>query len=72
MHSKAKAFTGWYDDPGKSESEFSHGGIKSVVEEVIRDMAFREGELDNKLEVIEALLGHDGRLQLTTERFPFS
>ena len=31
------------------------------MEEVVRDMGFRECELDNKLEVIEALLGDDGR-----------
>ena len=61
MRSKATAFTGWYDDPGTSESQSSHGGVKSVVEEVVRDMGFRECELDNKLEVIEALLGDDGR-----------
>jgi hypothetical protein len=58
---RVEAFTGWYCDPGTSESQSSHAGIKSVVTEVARDMGFREGELDNKLEVIEALLGHDGR-----------
>jgi hypothetical protein len=56
-----EAFTGWYCDSGTSGSGYSHGRIKSVVEEVARDMGFREGELDNQLEVIEALLGHDGR-----------
>jgi hypothetical protein len=58
-----EAFTGWYDDPGTSETEFSHGGIKYVVEQLVQDMGFREQELDNilKLEVIEALLGDDGR-----------
>jgi len=63
MRSKATAFTGWYDDPGMSMSGFSHGGIQSVVEEVVRDMGFRESELDNKLvmEVLDALLGGDGR-----------
>jgi len=61
MRSKATAFTGSYADPGTSVSGFSHDGIKSVVEEVVRDMGFRESELDNKLEVIEALLGGDGR-----------
>jgi len=61
MRSKATAFTSRYSDPGMSESESSHGGIKSVVEEVVRDMGFRERELDDKLEVIEALLGDDGR-----------
>jgi hypothetical protein len=61
MRSKATAFTGSYGDPGRNESKSSHGGIKSVVEEVVRDMGFRECELDNKLEVIEALLGDDGR-----------
>jgi hypothetical protein len=63
MRSKATAFTGWYDDPGRGVSELSHGGVKSVVEEVVRDMGFRECELDNnnKLAVIEALLGDDGR-----------
>ena len=58
--SKAKvAFAGWYCDPGVSESKSSHGGVKSVVEEVTRDMGFH-GEMDNKLEVLEALLGDDG------------
>lgn len=61
MHSKVTAFTGWYDDPGTGETIFSHGGIKSVVGEVVRDMGFREHELGDKLEVIEALLGDDGR-----------
>jgi hypothetical protein len=61
MSLKATAFTGWYDDPGTSDTKSSHGGIKSVVEEVVRDMGFREHELDNKLEVVEALLGDDGR-----------
>jgi hypothetical protein len=60
-HSPVTAFTGWYDDPGTSETYFSHGNMKSVVEKVVRDMGFRERELDNKLEVIEALLGDDGR-----------
>jgi hypothetical protein len=64
---QATAFTGWYDDPGTSDSESSHGGIKSVVEEVVRDMGFRECELDNKLEVIEALLGDDGRQLLESD-----
>jgi len=60
MHSKA--FTGWYDDdPGTSVTKYSHGGVKSVVEEVVRDMGFRESELDYKLEIIEALLGDDKR-----------
>jgi hypothetical protein len=58
MHSKATAFIGLYDDPGGSVRGLSHDGIKSVVEEVVRDMGC---ELDNKLEVIEALLGDDGR-----------
>jgi hypothetical protein len=31
------------------------------VEEVVRDMGFHECEPGNKLEVIEALLGDDGR-----------
>jgi hypothetical protein len=35
MRSKAKAITGWYNDPGTSESKPSHGGVKSVVEEVL-------------------------------------
>ena len=61
IHSKAKAFTGWYDDPSMSESGCSHGGIKSVVENIVRDMGLRENELENKLEVIEALLGDDGK-----------
>jgi hypothetical protein len=61
MRSKAKAFTGSYGDPGTFESKSSHSGVKSIVEEVVRDMGFRECELDNKLEVIEALLGDDGR-----------
>jgi hypothetical protein len=61
MRLEAKSFMGWYDDPGTSETELSHGGIKSVVENVVRHMGFLEGELDNKLEVIEALLGKDGR-----------
>ena len=39
-------------------TKLSHDGIKSAVEEVVRDMGC---ELDNKLEVIEALLGEDGR-----------
>ena len=65
--SKATAFTGWYDDPGTSESESSHGDIKSIVEEVAQDMGFCEGELDNKLEVIEALLGDDGRQLLESD-----
>jgi hypothetical protein len=60
-HSNVEAFTGWYCDSATSGSEYSHGRIKSVVEEVARDMGFREGKLDNQLEVIEALLGHDGR-----------
>ena len=62
--SKATVFTGWYDDDsGISQSLSSHGGIKSVVGDVVRDMGFREGEIDDKLklEVIEALLGGDGR-----------
>jgi hypothetical protein len=61
MRSEATAFTGWYDALGASVSRSSHDGVKSVVEEVVRDMGFRECELDNKLEVIEALLGDDGR-----------
>ena len=44
-----------------SETEFSHGRIKSVVNEVVQDLGFREREIDNELEVIEALLGDDGR-----------
>ncbi|KAN0126609.1 hypothetical protein V8E52_000249 [Russula decolorans] len=47
--------------PLRAVSRSSHDGVKSVVEEVVRDMGFRECELDNKLEVIEALLGDDGR-----------
>ena len=61
MHSEATAYTGWYDDPGISVSESSHDDIKSVVDEVVRDMGFPECELHNKLEVIEALLGDNGR-----------
>lgn len=61
------SLTGWYDDPGTSESESSHGDIKSIVEEVAQDMGFCEGELDNKLEVIEALLGDDGRQLLESD-----
>jgi hypothetical protein len=63
VRSKARAFTGSYGDPGESVSELSHGGVKSVAEEVVRDMGFRECEIDNKnkLAVIEALLGDDGR-----------
>jgi hypothetical protein len=61
MRSNATAFTGWYDDPGISRCGYSHGGINSVVEEIVRDMGFRESELDNKLEILEALLGDDGR-----------
>jgi hypothetical protein len=61
MGVKAKAFTGWYDDPGMSETISNHGGIKSVVKEIVRDLGFRECEIDNELEVIEALLGDDGR-----------
>jgi hypothetical protein len=61
MRSKATAFTGQYDDPGTLVAASSHGGVKSVAEEVVRDMGFREAELDNKLDVIEALLGNDGR-----------
>jgi hypothetical protein len=67
MRSEATAFTGWCDALGASASRSSHGGIKSVVEEVVRDMGFRECELDNKLEVIEALLGDDGRQLLEGE-----
>lgn len=60
--SEVTAFTGWYQDPGISlDSKSSHGNMKSIVEEVAQDMGFREGELDNKVEVIEALLGDDGR-----------
>lgn len=58
---RAEAFIGWYDDPGTGESELNHGGIKSVVEEVVRDMGLSEGELDSHLKVLEALLGDDGR-----------
>ncbi|KAI0286119.1 hypothetical protein BGY98DRAFT_930322 [Russula aff. rugulosa BPL654] len=61
INSKGKAFTGWYDDPQISASGFSHGDIKSIVEKVVRDMGLRESELENKLEVIEALLGDDGK-----------
>ena len=57
---KTKAFTGWYDDPGTSETISKHGGIKSVVKEIVRDMGFHGCEID-ELEVIEALLGDDGR-----------
>ena len=67
MHSKGIAFTGWYDDDsGISQSVSSHGGIISIVDEVVRDMGFNEGELDDKLrlEIIEALLGADGRPML--------
>ena len=60
-HSKATAYTGLYDDPGTTESESTHGNIKSVVEKVVRDMGFRGDELGNELEIIEALLGDDGR-----------
>ncbi len=61
MRLEATAFTGRYFDPATLVSASSHGGVKSVAEEVVRDMGFRESELDNKLEVIEALLGDDGR-----------
>jgi hypothetical protein len=63
MRPNARAFTGWYDDPGRSVDDYSHGGVKSVAEEVARDMGLQESELDSdkKLEVIEALLGADGR-----------
>ena len=60
-YSEAKGFTGWYQDPGMSRTRYSHGGIRSVVEEVVRDMGFHESELDNKVEVLEALLGDDGK-----------
>ena len=61
MHPTAKAFTGGYfDGSGIHKLRSSHGGIKSVVEEVVRDMGLRECELDNKAEVIGALLGDDG------------
>jgi hypothetical protein len=60
MHSKATAYTGRYDD-GTTVSESFHDDIKSVVNEVVRDMGFRECEFHYKLEVIEALLGDDGR-----------
>jgi hypothetical protein len=68
--SKATAFTGWYDDPGRSLTESSHGNIKSVVEEVVRDMGLRQCELDDKLEVIEALLGDDGKQLLESHAEP--
>jgi len=42
------------------QSASSHGGVNSVVEEVVQDMGFRESEFVNKMEVIEALLGGDG------------
>jgi hypothetical protein len=61
MHGPVTAFTNSYDDPGITFINSSHGGIKSVVEEVVRDMGLSERELDNKLELIEALLGDDGR-----------
>ncbi|KAG5641786.1 hypothetical protein DXG03_004190 [Asterophora parasitica] len=57
----AEALTGRYDDSGTSESESTHGNVKSVVKEVARDMGLREVELDNELEVLEALLHHDGK-----------
>jgi hypothetical protein len=58
MRSK-KAFTGWYNEYEPADSVSSHGGVKSVVEEVVRDMGLHECELDNKLGVIEALMGGD-------------
>jgi hypothetical protein len=58
-----KAFTGSYIDPGPSLYQSSNGGIKCVAAELARDMGFRGGKVDDKLpmEVIEALLGDDGR-----------
>ncbi|KAK2756135.1 hypothetical protein FQN54_005543 [Arachnomyces sp. PD_36] len=58
---RVKAFIGWYDDPGTGEVALNHGGIKSVVDEVVRDMGLGEGELGSQLEVLEALLGDEGR-----------
>lgn len=60
----AKAFTGWYVDPGPSLYQSSHGYIKAVVAELVQDMGFLGGgdEDDTLLvEVIEALLGDDGK-----------
>jgi hypothetical protein len=57
---KATAFICKYDHLQASLSESAHGGVKSVVEEMVRDMGFREGDI-NKLEVIGVLLGDDGR-----------
>jgi hypothetical protein len=58
---EAKAFIGSYSDPQMALSGFSHGGVRSVVEKVVRDMGVRECEFGNKLEVIDALLGDDGK-----------
>ncbi|KAI0263508.1 hypothetical protein BGY98DRAFT_940216 [Russula aff. rugulosa BPL654] len=60
---QAETFMAWYDDgSGATDTAYAHGGIRSVVEEVIRDMGFRESELDIELvvKVIGALLGDDG------------
>lgn len=59
--SRARAFSGRYSDPQIRGIGYSHGRIKSVVGEVARDMGLREGELENKLEMIDALLGDDGK-----------
>ena len=40
MRSEATALTGWYHALGASVSRSSHGDVKSVVEEVARDMGF--------------------------------
>jgi hypothetical protein len=58
---EARAFTSWYNDPGISKSGFSDGGVKSVVENVVRDMGLRGCEVGDKLEVLDALLGDDGK-----------
>jgi hypothetical protein len=58
-----KAFTSSYMDVGLSMYQSSHGGIRYVVQELVKDMGFCGGEVDNKLqmEVMEALLGDDGK-----------
>jgi hypothetical protein len=56
-----EAFVGEYNDPGTDMCERSHGQIKIVAREVLRDLGFTDEYETRKMELefIEALLGDD-------------
>jgi hypothetical protein len=64
MPLRAKAFTGLYGDPGMDRYRSTHGGIKMIVAELVKDMGFSSGGEVNKLDVLESLLGDGARESL--------